>query len=288
MPKILYDLIGVVIKLRSNKMKYILAAIFLIGTTLAFPLGEESESKPDASIINPNSLLSAKSQESDEVPKHSHHDDESHKDVSHEHHKDIQHDSSEASEESESIEKQPSKIPESLPEIQPEEKPSKEKLLEIKPEQEDQKLVAKEEPKLEDEKPHLEERLIDIVEAANKPAAIAAESAIPDEQFAKSAEPASEKQDSPSPHSDSIPSVQGAIEQEKPVADEEKVPKDNELVSEGKSDVLDIPEDAQKELKLEKIAEEVPKEVQQPIEGSIEKGDQAINKPDDSPSSWNR
>ncbi|KAB0793611.1 hypothetical protein PPYR_13231 [Photinus pyralis] len=252
-------------------MKYILAAIFLIGTTLAYPVGEENESKPDASIINPNSLSSAKSQESDEVPKHSHHDDESHKDVSHEHHKDIQHDSSEASEESESIEKQPPKLPEPLPEIQPEEKPSKPL------EQEEPK--PKEEQKLEDEKPQLEEKLIDMVEAANKPAAIAAESAGPDDQFAKRAEPAPEKQDS-SPHSDSIP---GAIEQEKPVADEENVPKDNELVSEGKSDILDIPQDAQKELKSpEKIAEELPKEVQQPIEGSLEKGDQAK---DDSPSS---
>ncbi|KAK5640689.1 hypothetical protein RI129_009236 [Pyrocoelia pectoralis] len=257
-------------------MKYILAAIFLIGTTLSFPLGESNESKSGNPIINPNSLSSTKSQESDEMQKHDH--DESHKDVSHEHHKDSSETSEESSESNEKPE-QPSKFPEAVP-IPEESKPSEEKILDEpikKPNREAEKQ------KVGDvivEKSHFEER-IDILEAASKPAAIAAESAAPEEQFIKNIEDISEKKinDNPISQSDSIPEVkqveENPLTQENSVAAEVNLPKDkvDEPIPEGKSEPLDIPLDMKKEgLKIEKPSEEMGK-VDQPMEEIIEKGD---------------
>lgn len=100
-------------------MNYFLAAIFLTGTALAYPIAEKDETAPGVPLVIADYSSVAKSEEvHHEVGAHDSHK-EVHSDASHEHHG-VHHDSSESSEESGSSEsaERPQQAAQPLPEAQ--------------------------------------------------------------------------------------------------------------------------------------------------------------------------
>ncbi|KAF5282897.1 hypothetical protein FQR65_LT14174 [Abscondita terminalis] len=276
---------------KMEKMKFLFVAVLLISTALSYPLGESDESKSSVSASNPNSLSVAKSDESDEKPEpqsHHHHDH----DVSHENHKEVQSDSNsdESSESNESKPKEPANQNEDVKPLEAENKPEvlkvdgeiKEEKREIAPSEIQENLkadlpapsVAEEKPAPEpvaEEAPEsksLAEEKVDIVEAANQPAAIAEESVpVPlseDKSSVKSVlEPVKPE---PALQEKSIPEGIDLVEKENSLLSEEKLePKPEVKKEELKPELLEEKVAAESSPKIDNLESDAPAPVSAPL-----------------------